>query len=91
MSRLKSVVYNCRKATFLIDKKMNGKISFRESMELRIHLLGCDVCSLYVKQSGKIDEMIKALLKTPTQSGLRLGDSFKNGMQAEIEEQLNKK
>jgi len=90
MNGLKSVIYNCRKATFLIDKRMNGKISFRESIELRVHLIGCDVCSLYVKQSEKINEMIKALLKAPAATEIRLDDNFKKELQVQIDDQLNK-
>jgi tRNA/tmRNA/rRNA uracil-C5-methylase (TrmA/RlmC/RlmD family) len=90
MNGLKSVIYNCRKATFLIDKRMGGKISFRESIELRVHLIRCDVCKLYVKQSEKINEMIKALLKAPAGVEIRLDEDFKKGLQVTIDDQLNK-
>jgi hypothetical protein len=90
MSVLKAIIYNCRKATYLADKKMNGRISFKESIELRIHLFGCDACKLYVKQSGKINEMIKALLISPAATNIRLDDDFKTRMQVTINEELNK-
>jgi hypothetical protein len=90
MSVLKAIIYNCRKATYLADKKMNGRISFKESIELRIHLFGCDACKLYVKQSGKINEMINALLTPPAAANVRLDDDFKSRMQATINDELNR-
>ncbi|MBD1363704.1 hypothetical protein IDJ77_07770 [Mucilaginibacter sp. ZT4R22] len=90
MSALKAIIYNCRKATYLTDKRMAGKITFKEHIELRIHLYGCAACRLYVKQSGKINEMIKALLKSPAANNIRLDDDFKNRMQVTINDELNK-
>lgn len=90
MNALKAIVYNCRKATFLADKKMNGQISFKESIELRIHLVRCDVCKLYIKQSGKINAMIKDLLQNPETANMRLDDGFKEQLQVQIDTRLNK-
>ncbi|MEO7213068.1 hypothetical protein [Mucilaginibacter sp.] len=90
MGELKRIIYNCHQATFLIDKRMEGKITFRERIELRIHLIQCDVCKLYIKQSEKINEMIKSLLKTPAGVEIRLDDTFKDELQVKIDTQLNK-
>jgi hypothetical protein len=90
MSELKRIIYNCEKATFLIDKRMESKITFRERIELRIHLIQCDVCKLYIKQSEKINEMIKSLLKTPAGVEIRLDDTFKDELQVKIDARLNK-
>ncbi|WP_454804477.1 zf-HC2 domain-containing protein [Mucilaginibacter phyllosphaerae] len=89
MSNLKSMIYNCRQATFLIEKRMLGSLTFRERIELRIHLTGCDVCTLYVKQSQKINEMIKQLLKEPANNNVVLDDEFKEAMQQKIQHKLN--
>ncbi|MEB0260906.1 MULTISPECIES: hypothetical protein [unclassified Mucilaginibacter] len=91
MSDLKNIIYNCRQATFLIEKRMLSKLTFREGIELRIHLACCGVCTLYVKQSTKISEMIKQLLKTDVSSTIKLDDDFKEAMQVQIEDKLNKK
>ncbi|MET3977810.1 hypothetical protein ABIB62_000378 [Mucilaginibacter sp. UYP25] len=90
MSDLKSIIYNCRQATFLIEKRMLSKLTFRERIELRIHLAGCDVCTIYVKQSQKINDMVKQLLKSDTNTAVHLDESFKEAMQEQIEEKLNK-
>ena len=90
MSNLKSIIYNCRQATFLIEKRMLSKLTFKERIELRIHLAGCDVCTLYVKQSQKINEMVKALLKDKTGTSVQLDKRFKVTMQERIEDKLGK-
>ena len=90
MSDLKSIIYNCQQATFLIEKRMLGKLTFRERIELRIHLTGCGVCTLYVKQSTKINEMVKQLLKDGVSNTVKLDDDFKEAMQEQIERKLNK-
>ena len=85
MNELKKIIYNCRKATYLIDKRLTGKISFRETIELRIHLVGCDVCGLYMKQTALINNMIKTLLKEKAEVPVGLDDAYKARLQMEID------
>ena len=89
MGPLKKIQYNCRKATFLIEKKMTDKITFREHIELRIHLAGCSVCRIYQEQSGKINQMVKQLFHV-AHPETKLDDDFKKDLQERIEEELNK-
>jgi hypothetical protein len=90
MNNLKKIIYNCKQATFLIEKKSFGKISFREMTELRIHLFGCSFCRLYGKQSLIINNMVKELFRSSTKMEIRLDDHFKKELQARIETELNK-
>jgi len=90
MSQLKKIIYNCKQATFLIEKKSMSKISFRETIELRIHLFGCSFCRLYNKQSAMINEMVRELFHSSMQSNIKLDDDFKKDLQNRIEEELNK-
>ena len=90
MGPLKKIQYNCRKATFLIEKKMTDKITFREHIELRIHLMGCSVCRLYQEQSGKINQMVQQLFHGASHMDTKLDDNFKKDLQERIEEELNK-
>jgi len=90
MNNLKKIIYNCKQATLLIEKKSVQKLTFREWMELRIHLLGCGFCRLYSKQSRVINSMVRELFRSSMQSGIRLDDSFKSELQNRIEEELNK-
>jgi hypothetical protein len=90
MSYLKKIIYNCNQATFLIEKRATGKITFMEAIELRIHLYGCSFCRIYRKQSRVINEMVQELFRSSTQSGLKLDEDFKKELQDRIEAELNK-
>lgn len=91
MSYLKKVIYNCKQATLLIEKKQLTQLSFRETIELRIHLTGCGMCRLYSKQSQVINTMVQQLFQASAQAGnISLDDDFKKELQDRIEEELNK-
>ena len=92
MNHLKKVIYNCKQATLLIEKKQLTKLSFRESIELRIHLAGCSMCKLYNKQSHVISTMVFQLFHDSIQqaSTAKLDDDFKKELQDRIENELNK-
>lgn len=90
MGRLKNILYNCKKATFLIEKKGIGKITFRETIELRIHLIGCSMCRLYSRQSRVIDRMVHELFISSKNTQVKLDENFKKELQAKIDEELRK-
>lgn len=90
MGPLKKIIRNCSKATFLIEKKLLGSITFRQNIELRIHLFGCSVCRIYQKQTGKINELVQLFFHNPVNAHARLDDNFKKDLQDRIEEKLNK-
>ncbi len=45
---------SCKKATYLISKKEEQKISFVEKLQLKLHLLACIFCRLFEQQSKVI-------------------------------------
>jgi hypothetical protein len=90
MSYLKRIIYNCKQATFLIDKKATSRLSLRERIELWIHLYGCSFCRIYKKQSRMINEMVQELFRSSTKPEIKLDENFKNELQERIEEELNK-
>jgi hypothetical protein len=90
MGPLKKITHNCKKATFLIEKKLIGRLSLIEQLELRIHLFGCSVCRVYQKQTGKINEMVCQLFNNAVNKETKLDDGFKKDLQDRIEEELNK-
>ena len=90
MNHLKKIIYNCKQATYLIEKKSIKRLSFRETIELRIHLFGCSFCRIYSKQSRVINDMVQELFRSSVQSGYRLNDDFKKELQQRIEDGLNK-
>ena len=90
MSYLKSIIYNCNKATYLIEKRQLDQITLKEGIELRIHFLGCYFCRLYNRQSKMINGMLKALFEEPVNLNNKTYDRFKQELRTRIEEELNK-
>ena len=87
MNALKKITYNCRQATFLIEKKHIAGISLLEQFELRYHLAGCSVCRLFQEQSQLIDRMVKSHFLGHSET-LTLGDDFKEKMTKKIEDEI---
>lgn len=53
---------SCLKATELIEKKLQFKLSFRERLQLKVHKMMCKACTNYEKQSSFIDRGISKSL-----------------------------
>ncbi|WP_417371806.1 hypothetical protein [Gelidibacter japonicus] len=79
---------NCRKATFLIEKRQNGKIALKERLELEYHLSICEMCNTFMKQSATINEYTKRLFHLG-KNELKLDDGFKEKLQKQIDEKLD--
>lgn len=58
MEITKKIAYDCKKATFLIEKQQIGRITFREKAELKMHLTGCSICRIFQRQSVLINRML---------------------------------
>ena len=89
MNALKKITYNCRQATFLIEKKHIAGISLREQFELRYHLAGCSVCRLFQQQSQLIDRIVKNNYLSLRET-LTLSDDFKEKIAKKIEDEIDK-
>jgi hypothetical protein len=90
MGELRNMIYNCRQATYLIEKQQIGKINLREKVQLQVHLYGCSVCKLFNKQSIMINALVKQVFKNNTPPQITLDDTFKKQLQHKIEDELNK-
>ncbi|MGF6848913.1 hypothetical protein QFZ51_004148 [Chitinophaga sp. W3I9] len=88
MNELKKIAYNCRKATFLIEKQQIGRITLREKLELRIHLAGCSICKTFQQQSIIINQMVHNFFHSAGQAERKLDDKFKQELQKSIDDKL---
>jgi len=52
---------SCKKATLLVSKKEEGRLSLREKWQLRGHLAICSLCRKFEQQSGFIGRMAKQI------------------------------
>lgn len=48
---MKQLILSCKKATWLISLKEEGKLSFIQRIQLRMHLAVCSMCKLFEKQT----------------------------------------
>lgn len=90
MNRLKRIQYNCKQATFLIEKKHIQGLNMKERVELRIHLTTCSICRIYQRQSKVINLMVHQLFQSTQKTDVHLDDDYKKELQERIEEELNK-
>ena len=90
MTKSEKIAYNCRKATFLIEKKQMDAITAREKIELNFHLAGCSVCRLFQKQSTVINQMIQDMFHSSIHWELKLDNDFKIVLQTRIDERINR-
>jgi predicted anti-sigma-YlaC factor YlaD len=90
MGAIKKIVRNCRQATLLIEKQTTDKLTVKEFLSLRLHLLFCSVCRLFKKQSAAINKMMINLIKAAETNAPKLDDAYKTSLQQQIDEKLNK-
>jgi len=83
---LKNIIYNCRAATLLIEKRMLGEITAVETLKLRIHLAGCSFCRTYQQQSLLINRLFTGF---PSPE-LKLDEEFMASLKQKIEKEINK-
>ena len=60
---LKNIIHNCKQATLLSLKKEEQQLSFKEHFQLGIHLLFCDACKQFIKQSQLINKAVRGLFQ----------------------------
>ncbi len=88
-AEIRKIAYNCKKATFLIEKKQIDKITIREELELKIHLAGCSVCRIFQQQSIIINQMVKSWINSSPQEK-KLDENYKNQLQNIIQNRIKK-
>jgi predicted anti-sigma-YlaC factor YlaD len=90
VNEINKIAYNCKKATFLIEKKQISPITLREKVELSIHLAGCSVCRTFEKQSAAINKMVKEMFLSSENQNAKLDEDFKTKLQNRIDSELNR-
>jgi len=88
MGPIKKIQYDCRHATYLIEKKQHTSLTISERMQLVIHLSGCSVCRLFQQQSRWINHMVRGLFHSAEGRENKLDDEYKRQLQDKINERL---
>ena len=62
MKKIMHILFlSCFKATELIERRLHFTLSFKEKLQLKLHLMMCDACSKYEKQSLIIEKGIEQM------------------------------
>ncbi|HEY8970229.1 MAG TPA: hypothetical protein VIM64_14090 [Puia sp.] len=88
MGVIKKIQYDCRHATYLIEKRQQTSLTLKERIQLFIHLLGCSVCRLFQQQSRVIGHALQHLFKRSAEEVHTLDEGVKREMQEKINERL---
>ncbi len=60
MKKLMHILFlSCLKASELIEKKIHFHLSFRESLQLKMHKMMCNACTMYEKHSKILDKSLE--------------------------------
>jgi hypothetical protein len=86
---IRKIQYDCRQATYLIEKQQHTSLTLKEGIHLIIHLAGCSVCRLFRRQSQQINRLMKAVFRKPNTVSHSLDDKFKQEMQEKINQRLS--
>jgi hypothetical protein len=78
------VMLSCDTASFYITKKDYQKLKCTESIQLKMHLMGCKLCRSFNKQNEILSDKINILQENPPKAELS------PQKKAEIEELINK-
>jgi hypothetical protein len=89
MGVIKKIQYDCRSATYLIEKGQEVRLSIGERIRLFIHLRGCSVCRLFRKQSTLINRAMRGLFHTVDSRPHSLDEAAKQAMQEKINQRLS--
>jgi len=90
MGAIKKIQYNCREATYLIEKRQHARLSIKERIHLLIRLSGCSVCRLFHQQRRMINRVVKGMFKETAGEERRLDEDVKREMQDKINERLTR-
>ncbi|WP_431064425.1 hypothetical protein [Methylotuvimicrobium sp.] len=50
----------CKEASVLATKAMDGKLTFREGVGLRLHVAMCGLCRRYVRDMKRLRETVRS-------------------------------
>jgi hypothetical protein len=80
---------NCKRATFLIEKQQHIRLSVKEWFEMQAHLAICPLCTIYIKQSQLLEQMIVKILHKRHESNIVMREEKKAILEKMINEKLN--
>lgn len=59
LAKMASMMIACDKASYLISRNIENKLSFKEKIQLKAHLLSCHLCRKYEKDINALNSYLK--------------------------------
>ena len=72
MKEMNKIMLSCKKATELVERKHENKLSFQEGFQLNLHLLMCKTCNAYEKQSKLLNKALSKFFRNENASETEL-------------------
>ncbi len=81
----------CREATLLMEKREERKLDIYEKLALRFHLVICDGCRRYNKQSEFLNQLLKksSLSDITDFSKMKLADDAKARIAKSVQDKMS--
>lgn len=83
------MMISCDKASYLISKSEEEKLSCREKYHLQVHLMGCKFCRRYKKEIRYMSQAINSFKDSSAFSG-KLSSDKKKDIQDNLDKEMNK-
>lgn len=80
---------NCKRATYLIEKKVNVRLPVREWLEMQAHLAICPLCTLYKEQSKILQRAIASIFQRRSQTTIAMDRHVKEALEKLVNDKLN--
>lgn len=68
MKAMSKIMMSCKKATELVERKHENKLSFKDGFQLNLHLLMCKTCNAYEKQSKILNKALSKFFMNKAES-----------------------
>lgn len=88
-STIRQIRNDCRKTTYLIEKRQHTMLTWKKRIHLIIHLAGCPMCRLFRRQSRQINRLLHEIFHRSAGASHTLDEKFKQEMQEKIDHKLS--
>lgn len=80
---------NCKRATYLIEKRANVRLPVREWLEMQAHLAICPLCTLYQEQSKLLGQAITRIFQRRREGTIAMDKHVKEALEKLVNDKLN--
>lgn len=86
MKTMSKIMMSCKKATELVERKHENKLSLKDGFQLKLHLLMCKTCNAYAKQSKILNKLLHKFFmnKDELEQGLIKNEKLKAKIISEL-------